>query len=558
MACSKLFSGNLPEITNRIIQYLESDLKSLHSCVLVNRHLCRITIPILWEDPFSVKFQDRQNFLDTYFTFFNQDDKMKLKGFGIPIDSSLIKKPLFNYPSFIKILDTFRVERHTVNWINHLDILPDVDTKTTTCLMKSEKITFPSTYDEDNEGITFELKKVLPDSNKIIDFICISLFKLFKNSDVSLNDFNLSINEYYGGFLFEIYELILDDSKFISKIENFTLDFIYTPDPKFDFQIFLKPLPSLLSSIKHLGIYVDDEILFTRNLMDLIQSQSQLLSLSLFFITAKNFSLDFFKYHSNTLNSISFDCCDLTNILIFEGLQYLTQLESLQFDDCQGITISQSLFDHPNSLKIKTLKVNGRISGIALLIQKVGPYLVHLDLRISDDIENEKAFESIINHCDKIKYLHISLFKDKDIYQLYKLITHIDNRLKYLSLEIYTFNSMILKELGQILPDSLEYFNLNLAIDPDELKNFLNECEHVGLNKLLVRNKNEKNVDVTFDILKEFVKGKKIENFAYEVSSRFNPNNLEHHNLEKLVNEFQSILMMKRYDDLIIEIYDFI
>ena len=67
MACSKLFSGDLPELTVYIIRYLQNDLKSLYSCGLVNRLLCTIAIPILWEDPFSVKCQEGYtcNLLDT-------------------------------------------------------------------------------------------------------------------------------------------------------------------------------------------------------------------------------------------------------------------------------------------------------------------------------------------------------------------------------------------------------------------------------------------------------------------------------------------------------------
>src|SRR3954452_14595724 len=66
--CSKLFSGNLPELTNHILQYLRNDSTSLYSCTLVIRFFCRIAIPILWEDPFSIECQERglYNFLDVY------------------------------------------------------------------------------------------------------------------------------------------------------------------------------------------------------------------------------------------------------------------------------------------------------------------------------------------------------------------------------------------------------------------------------------------------------------------------------------------------------------
>jgi len=115
---------------------------------------------------------------------------------------------------------------------------------------------------------------------------------------------------------------------------------------------------------------------------------------------------------------------------------------------------------------------------------------------------------------------------------------------------------MILKGLGQTLPNSLEYLDLKLSIDPDYMKIFLDHCKHVGLNKLLVKNNNSMEVDVTFNILKEFVREQKVENFAYLVDRLFNPDNLMHQNLERLVNELQSFVKMKRYDDLILKIFD--
>src|ERR1044071_7653046 len=127
MTCSKLFSGDLPEITSYIIQYLRNDLQSLYSCVLVNRLLCQIAVPVLWEDPFSFKCQeDRDSLVDTHLLFFSDKDKTKLKEFGITINTQpLSEKPLFNYLKFIKTFNIFRVRLHVVNWINSLNTLPD-------------------------------------------------------------------------------------------------------------------------------------------------------------------------------------------------------------------------------------------------------------------------------------------------------------------------------------------------------------------------------------------------------------------------------------------------
>ncbi len=568
MAFSKIFFGGLPEITNHIIQYLRNDLKTLHSCILVNRFLCRIVIPILWEDPFSVLCQEEcpYKILDTYLSFFNENDKTKLKEFGITINLSSFNKPLFNYPSFIKAINTFRVELYTVNWINNLDHINSTHSTNSTNQVKSD-VTFFPIYNIENTSL--EIKKNLVNSKKAKDFICISLFKLFINNDASLIDLIITYNDYYGLFFINIYQLILDNPKFISNVKNFTLNC-----SKFDsIQHFLKSLASSLSSIRHLDIYINRG-LSTENLANFIHSQTQLLSLSLWSktITESAASLGAFMYCSDTLVSLMFFHCDFTKILSFNRLKYLTQLRSLQFISCKGLTtqVFQPLLDIP-TLKIRSLKVIGQISGIDLLLQKFGSFLEHLELRLREYAERVKAFKSIRDHCDKLEFLYLYEIGYGNIPQLYNLIIHFNKHLKYLSLQNKYYwwsngsiennlkiSSMILKELGQILPDSLEYLDLCLIIDPNALKIFLNNYKPIKLNKLLVKNYNEKNIVITFNILKEFVREKKVKMFAYEVGDEFEPDDLEHQNLKKLASEVQPFVKMKRYDDLVVGFFDII
>src|ERR1043165_2376462 len=112
MACSKLFSGNLPEISLYIIQNLRNNTNTLYSLAFVNRFWCRLAIPLLWEDPFSVKYRKNLSFhfLDIYFLFLNENEKNIVKGLGFyEFDSNLQQNPLFNYPSLIKTLHTYRL-----------------------------------------------------------------------------------------------------------------------------------------------------------------------------------------------------------------------------------------------------------------------------------------------------------------------------------------------------------------------------------------------------------------------------------------------------------------
>src|SRR5438477_10290924 len=109
MACSKLFSGDVSEISSHIIQNLRNNVSTLHSLTLVNRFWCRLAIPLLWEDPFSIKCRENlsSHFIYIYFSFLSDDEKMKTKFYSkfnkFDFDSNL-HEPLFNYLSFIKTI----------------------------------------------------------------------------------------------------------------------------------------------------------------------------------------------------------------------------------------------------------------------------------------------------------------------------------------------------------------------------------------------------------------------------------------------------------------------
>ena len=315
--------------------------------------------------------------------------------------------------------------------MNHLDILSDTNVKTTcsTNKMKSSMM-FRQKISPENKNLT--VKKDSLDSKKIIKFLCISLIKLFIKNDVSLKNLNLSINSCH--FLFGICEIILNHPNLISRIENFKL--MVMDQPNFDLlQPFLTSLPSLSSLIKHFNPIYSHIFyggMLPKNIANIIQSQTQLSSLSFGCVIADTYLLNTFRYCFNTLTSIEFLHCKFSDVLSFNVLTLLTKLQSLQFIHCQGITAQffQPLLDTPTPLKIKTLRVSGPISGIALLLQKVGPYLKHLELAIHE----ENTLKCIMNSCETIKFLSLSI-GDPNLLQLYELIIHLKHHLKYLSLD---------------------------------------------------------------------------------------------------------------------------
>ena len=79
MSCSKIFSGDLPELIYEIIKYFQNDFSTLHSCILVNRLWCRLTIPLLWENPLlSFRSYHHYNIIKIYLYNLCEEDKTKL------------------------------------------------------------------------------------------------------------------------------------------------------------------------------------------------------------------------------------------------------------------------------------------------------------------------------------------------------------------------------------------------------------------------------------------------------------------------------------------------
>ena len=182
MACSKLFSGDLPEISNEIIQNLRNNFNALYSLALVNRFWCRLAIPLLWENPFSVE-SSFFHFINTYFLFLNENDKRKVKELKLYEFDLNFQKPLFNYPSLIKTLNIFRLHVHVTKWFHSTP-------QNTTSASSNKKLLACL-----RKGSTVRLDRIRSENIDKIKFICIALFSLFIENDASLNSLYIDIDD---------------------------------------------------------------------------------------------------------------------------------------------------------------------------------------------------------------------------------------------------------------------------------------------------------------------------------------------------------------------------
>ncbi|CAG8767638.1 18150_t:CDS:1, partial [Cetraspora pellucida] len=109
----------MPELMDIILCNLDGDSNSLYSCALVNRHWCKISIPILWRDPFS--FKQNPTYISKYLSYLDDDDKLCLKEFKISILDDF-PSSLFHYAKFLRVLDLSFLESKVRQWITFQNI----------------------------------------------------------------------------------------------------------------------------------------------------------------------------------------------------------------------------------------------------------------------------------------------------------------------------------------------------------------------------------------------------------------------------------------------------
>ncbi|UZN99070.1 uncharacterized protein OCT59_000351 [Rhizophagus irregularis] len=529
MACSKLFSGDLPELINEVIQYFRYNHKTLHSCILVNRLWCRLAIPLLWEDPFSIKSPKNYHFIEIYLHYLNNDDKAKLNEYVIH-NELLPSNTLFNYPRFIQRLDTYKVWFSIEKWV------ATVGTSTTR-----------------------------------VKHIFRSLFLIFIENEVSLHSFKIKITPTCG----DIIELILQNPNFICNIIYLQLDFdMMITDNTKRFLIFIHSNCNSISSLDFLFPSMASSVYYhsivEKSLLQIIKSQEKLRKISFRFIE----EYPIYHYLSslknpnclNTLNTIMFHHIDFKNIdILSEVFNQLHVLESIHIINCYSLDSKfiQQIINITKPFKLKSLFLDDKISELILepLIQKFGCYLENFG--VNHNI-SQKLLQLIIKYCSKINYLGPIRFNhknNKNVYLLFRLIKNITQNLNYLTIEAsnisynyinYGSSSIILQNLGQILPFKLKYLNLSLTINTSDLEIFLKNSQSTFIKKLLIKYiKKEENEDI-FPYIKEYImKTNRVKYLA--IVENFNEKYEDLFSQKDKVEEFQlySNIKVMYYSDLV-------
>ncbi|CAB5181375.1 unnamed protein product [Rhizophagus irregularis] len=439
MACSKIFSGELPELLSEIIQYFRNDFSTLHSCILVNRLWCRLAIPLLWENPFSIIPNKNYfsieyhkiRFIETYLVMLNDNDKIKLYEFGInnPLHSNI----LFNYSSFIQYLDTRLVGDCIENWVSSV---------------------------KKNEKPSYIFLKITQNLD-FIKFVYKLLIKMFIENEAVLHTFDIKIRQKY----FDIVsELVLQSSNFICNIRNFYLEsYLYEND---NITPLLKFLNSNCNSIS--SLYISSSCNHKDN---------------------KNFGFGSFKIYDDD-------------------------------DD-------------------------------------------------DDDESESQLIELITKYCKKIKFFELYEFNIQNIYPSFNLIKNIQQNLNYITIDLnYDFgmcfcdsdaevSSIVLQNLGQILPPKLEYLNMSLVMNTNDFIIFLQNSQNTFIKKLIFSNiingtREKVGQDDMLYYIKEYImKKRRVKYFAFLNLFTDNYDKEELYDLKDEVKEFKlHDIVVQNYNDL--------
>ncbi|GBC04870.1 hypothetical protein RclHR1_05910003 [Rhizophagus clarus] len=469
-----------------------NDISSLYSCILVNRTWCRIAIPLLWEDPFSLR---DYSIIDYYLYNLSENDKIKLKERGINSDL-FPSNTLFNYPSFIKCLNTWDLHHSIDYWV----------------------------ADKQNNSI---LDLNLLYSTRLVYKL---LFKLFIENEATLHTFKIEIiMERNHEFFNDVIELILQNPNFIHNVKNFMFSISYkNVNDLTEINSLLSLLTSNINSfstiyfqfgkldtiIKHISFMINSQ----KNLKKILfRSSNYPLYDSL--LSLKNSNC------SNTLKMITFYQINFSNISIFkEVFDHLNVMESIHMIYCRFFNsdfIQQiNILNKPFKLRsLYILDNTYQIDSIQLLLQKSGVYLENFGFEFECH-EIKQVLKSITEYCTKVRFLAFPGFIDQKIYSAFDIIKNIGQTLNYLDItfhgmyidyysdELIEISLIILKNLGQFLPFRLEYLHLFLygTIAASDFELFLKNSQNTFIKKLLINNLIEaENEDILPNLLDKYI-----------------------------------------------------
>jgi hypothetical protein len=493
-----------------IIGYLQHDRKTLFSCVLVNRTMSILGMPLLWKNPFSSdeSYNTINNYqsallMRTYLTCFTDEERKYLKNKGVKIRN--FRKPIFDYISFMKEIIFCDLLYESINcWI--LMEYYNYGEKRLNDIKNLNQINeYKIQYSLINSLYHIIFKK------NMIKSLGISIYniKLIDLNDYQFfNDTNISLTNLKNLIIYLKDDCNDNDNEIIINQRSF--DFLLDMIKKWCFNIkYIK--------ITNLSLFNDKRI---TKIQEIVNQQKKLQKLDLLTSSNQNIenivindtlkSLRDNNNNNNFLTEIEIHDTDLSDNSILEGLISVKSLKSLLLFRCKGISID-NIYILYNSLIIldKLIFFNNEfplefiISTIGKSLKKLktnqldelssefifhycSKTLTHLELSINSSMQN--IFYNLIK---KLKLIHLGIncYKDSTGIILNDLGFYLPKSLKYLGLfGLFTYKNFCLKHLENLL------LNCNIDLESLEIYGTINYNILVIILNYIMKNKNFKSL----------------------------------------------------------------
>lgn len=461
--------SSLPdECFGDILSFLDN--RSLYRCLFVNRFYCKLSIPIIWKEPFRPIYR-KPKFplvINTLLVCLNEDEISSLIPYKI--DFPINKPPLFEYGKYVRRIDQDFVKQNIITWLNPSEGY-DVDRYQDYRVQKLMDVIYHMILRQGSNIQKFKLNVSQNDS--YIDLPKVSTFITFNPGITDLRSLNMEID--------------LGHNHYMS-CQN-TIEF-------------LTIIPTFCRNIINCDLWIFKlNRIFVKPFLDIIQLQPLERVLICIVNIEENAKkiIKALEFRSETLKELLFECLDFRDIDL-SFLSNLKRLERLKFIYCKGFISHHYEFLSDKKFQLKELKLwhsglddlydrfdgnDIKLNVIDTMIKSLGGESLN---KLSLNIITLETIRTVKKYCPNITFLHIKIFSGQYLDLIIPLICELPY-LKILNIQIGSYRvsaSLLVKTLGDYLT-TVHHLFFDFFIDLSSFEYFTSNCK-ANIEKFIIPN----------------------------------------------------------------------
>ncbi|CAI2167949.1 10201_t:CDS:1 [Funneliformis geosporum] len=446
-----------------IFKHVKDDTTLLYNCLFANRFLCRIIIPFLYQNPFSVVNGLRQYYCltRTYLSCLDDEERNHLKKHFIKFPQG--SNSLFDYAKYLEEIPNLTIAAEC--WLIYLNYSSE------------EKIYI--NYNEYNKQLDKEKKLIL---QEILFHLFLRKIKNCKMLNIQANLFDKNV------FNIKFFKEIISHNSSITSLRLIISEEEINDSNEELFLKFISLLTKKCFDIEELEVttfYFYYNSILQGLIEILIQNQKNFKSVSLSYPNDRSLNdiIKIIEMKRHTLTTIHIDnSYNFINQNVFKAIANCEKVEKLEFINVKGLGLlkTREIFCNSTFELKEFINLYDRLTPFfhIRLIRKFGHSLNRLSLykvtqltirQISELCLNLKILQIV---CKDINLSAYQYFRNMKIQQL---IIYSEEHL------LSNYYSNIFKSIAENLPDSLTTFTIYIK-DPNSI--FLSENNCISFDNL--------------------------------------------------------------------------